>query len=106
MYYIQHRVDTLSDDKEQLKNIYSWFKENLDAPPWFKNPEGRSHEYSSISWFKDTAKEHILKIHEMSLILEKYDIFIERVTSKSPGRIVFEDKYQVSAVPNNRKIVV
>ena len=101
--YIQNHFSTSDEDKEKLDAIYNWFKKNLDAPGWFKNPEYRAHEYHSISWFKDTAKEHIHKIQEAIEILEKYDLIVERVTSKLPGRIMFEDRYQVSAVPFSKK---
>jgi|SRR5579863_110052 len=53
----------------------------------------------SLSWFKDSAKEHIKKIQDLIEIAEHYDIVIERIASKNPGYIVFEDEYQVSAVP-------
>jgi hypothetical protein len=49
-----------------------------------------------LSWFKYSAKEHIKKIQEFIEIAELYDIIIERVASKNPGYIVFEDEYQVS----------
>jgi hypothetical protein len=101
--YIQNHLSTSDEDKEKLDAIYRWFKENLDAPEWFKKPEYRQHEYHSISWFKDSAKEHILKIQEAMEILEKYDLIVERVTTKKPGRIFFEDKYQISAVPFSKK---
>ena len=103
MAYIQNQLSTSDEDKEKLDAIYNWFKKNLDAPEWFKKPEYRQHEYHSISWFKDSAKEHIFKIQKAVEILERYDLIIERVTSKLPGRIMFEDKYQISAVPFSKK---
>ena len=97
--YVENHYLTLKEDKEILAALHSWFRKNLDAPDWFKNPTGRQHEYHSLSWFKDSAKEHIQKIYEIAVILEKYDLIVERVTTKRPGRIVYEDEYQISAVP-------
>ena len=104
------RDHPLTDDKDEakLKVLTIWFEENLEAPQWFANPKGRRHETKSLSWFKDSAKIHILKVNELIEILEKYDLIIERVTSKDLGHKVYEDEFQVSAEPlkSNRKRVV
>ncbi len=47
-------------------------------------------------------------MQELIEILEKYDLIVERLISKNPGYIVYEDEYQVSAVPfkaNRYKVV-
>lgn len=100
MHFIwEHRL-TKDEDEAKLKELYAWFKGNLDAPPWFANPKGYPHESKALSWFKDTSKEHIMKMHEVMKILENYGITVERLTSKSaPGTIVYEDKIQISVVP-------
>jgi hypothetical protein len=100
MHFIwEHRL-TKDDDEAKLKELYAWFKSHLNAPPWFTNPKGYPHESKALSWFKDSSKEHILKMHEVMQVLEKYDIIVERLTSKAiPGTIVYEDEFQISAVP-------
>jgi hypothetical protein len=108
MGFIRDHSLTDDEDESKLKGLTSWFEENLDAPKWFANPVGRRHETKSLSWFKDTAKEHILKVNELIEILEKYDLIIERVTSKDLGHKVYEDEFQVSAEPlkSHRKRVI
>ena len=56
MGFIRDHQLTDDEDESKLKDLTSWFEENLDAPKWFANPEGRRHETKSLSWFKDTAK--------------------------------------------------
>jgi len=96
------------EDEAKLQVLTLWFDENLDVPKWFTNPAGRRYETKSLSWFKDTAKSHILKVNELIEILEKYNLIIERVTSKNLWHTVYEDEFQVSAEPlkSQRKRVI
>jgi hypothetical protein len=99
---------TQDDDISELKKLSVWFNQNLEKPTRFSNGTSKYNADISLSWFKDSAKEHIKKIQEFIEIAERYDIIVERVASKNPGYIVFEDEYQVSAVPfkTNRKRVI
>jgi hypothetical protein len=99
---------TQDDDISELKKLSFWFNQNLEKPTRFSNGTSKYNADISLSWFKDSAKEHIKKIQEFIEIAERYDIIVERVASKNPGYIVFEDEYQVSAVPfkTNRKRVI
>jgi len=90
---------TKDEDINKLKELTGWFNRNLEKPTKFSNGTSKYNENVSLSWFKDSAKEHIRKIQEFIEIAERYDIIVERVASKNPGYIVFEDEYQVSAVP-------
>ena len=90
---------TQDEDKKKLKQLSVWFDKNLDKPTRFSNALNKSQANVSLSWFKDSAKEHIQKIHELVVILEKYDFVVERVASKNPGYVVFEDEFQISAIP-------
>jgi len=90
---------TLDEDKLKLKTLNGWFTANLDRPDKFSNATRNHPAPISLSWFKDSAKEHIKKVYEFIEILEKYHLVIDKVTSKNPGYIIYEDDYQVSAVP-------
>lgn len=99
MGFIREHPLTDEKDESKLRDLTSWFEENLNAPEWFANPVGRRYETRSLSWFKDTAKEHILMVNELIEILERYDLIIERVTSKDLGHKVYQDEFQVLAEP-------
>ena len=104
--FVQYHELTTDEYEVTLKELYTWFKQNLDAPGWFAKPQGRWHENKARSWFKDSAKEHIQKVQEIIEILEKYNIVVERITSKTaPGHIVFQDEFQISAVPNSKTLI-
>ena len=87
------------DDILKLKLLTGWFNECLDKPTKFSNATNKSPAKVSLSWFKDSAKEHIQKIHELIEILERYDFIVDRITTQNPGYIVYEDEFQVSAIP-------
>lgn len=99
---------TKNDDIYKLKELTGWFNQHLQKPTRFSNGTSKYNARISLSWFKDSATEHIKKIQEFIDIAERYDIIIERVSSKNPGYIVFEDEHQVSAVPfkTDRKRVI
>ena len=78
-YFRDDYSATQNDDVVKLKALSAWF--------------------ISLSWFKDSSKEHINRIHELIEILERYDIVVERITSKNPGYIVYDDEFQISAIP-------
>jgi hypothetical protein len=90
---------TSKEDVNELKALNRWFNANLDKPTKFSNATNKNPASISLSWFKDTAKEHLLKTNDIIKILERYDLIIERLISKNPGYIVYEDDHQVSAIP-------
>jgi hypothetical protein len=87
------------EDVVVLKRLRKWFNENLEAPDKFSNAKNKNPESISLSWFKDSSKEHIKKIYEIREVLDKYGVVVEVVTTKNPGYIIYEDDYQVSAIP-------
>ncbi|MBS1532196.1 MAG: hypothetical protein JSU01_17975 [Bacteroidetes bacterium] len=106
--FIREHPSTSDEDVHTLKSLKDWFNANLEAPDRFSNASNKNPAAISLSWFKDSAKEHIKKIYEIREVLDKYAIVVEVVTTKNPGYIVYEDDYQVSAVPfkTDRKKVI
>lgn len=98
-YLRDHHPITTSDDNRKLKILTAWFDLNLEKPTRFSNGTSKYNANVSLSWFKDSAKDHIKYFQYFIEIAEKYDILIERITCKNPGYIVFEDEHQVSAIP-------
>jgi len=90
---------TQDDDVAKLKDLRDWFNTNLEAPDKFSNARNKNPASISLSWFKDSAKDHIKKIYEIREILEKYGVIVEVVSTKNPGYIIYDDDYQVSAIP-------
>ena len=96
---------TNDEDIIKLKELTIWFSKNLEKPARLSNGTSKHNANNSLSWFRDTASDHLKRMQSFIKIAEKYDIVIERMISKNPGYVVYEDEHQVSAVPfkNNRK---
>jgi len=49
--------------------------------------------------FKCGSKDSISRVWEMVHILEEHGIVIDKITTEKPGRVIYEDKWQVVATP-------
>jgi hypothetical protein len=93
---------SLSQAEETLlQEIRDWFNINLAKPIRFtsaKPPYYRKRQ-NGISWFKDSAREHIGKMHEMVALLKHHDVPVRMIKTTRPGYVVYEDEFQIVAVP-------
>ena len=92
----------LSNDQELiLEELRTWFNQNLAKPKKFTNakPPHYRKRQNGISWFKGSAKEHISKIWELVALLEARDIKVEMIKTHRPGYVIYEDQFQIVAVP-------
>lgn len=87
--------------KEQLEDILAWFRQNLIIPDRFSRKDADLDEDDTLglSWFKDSAKEHVSKSYELIALLELYGYMIDTLRTERPGYIVYEDDHQVVAEP-------
>jgi len=84
------------------KQHYQWFKDNLKAPTKFTRSKSKApyrKKRKAISWFKDTAAEHLRRLRDINAILEQHDFRVRMITTDRPGYIVYEDDFQVAAEP-------
>ena len=92
---------SLSHVEESLpQEIRDWFNNNLEKPKRFtsaKPPYYRKRQ-NGISWFKDSA-QHIRRMREMVVLLEHHDVPTRMIKTARPGYVVYEDEFQIVAVP-------
>jgi hypothetical protein len=92
------RVDPV--DRERLEELARWFNDNLAAPERFTRKRNASHRnHPCLSWFKDSASEHIRRAREVMEILSRYQVPGEMLVTATPGFVVYEDEFQVVAEP-------
>lgn len=84
-------------EQEQEKELEKWFDSHLMKPSSFSRSSKTSAHNNAVSWFKDSAKEHISKMREMVAILEAHGVHVEVIQTERPGYIVYEDEFQVAA---------
>jgi hypothetical protein len=100
-YLLKDKGVLTPDEETYLQEIHRWFDKNLNQPDRFtsaKPPYYRKRQ-DGISWFKDSAGEHINKIRELLALLTSHGVLAEMIKSNRPGYIVYEDQFQIVAVP-------
>jgi hypothetical protein len=88
-------------EEEQHDLIRQWFNDNLEKPTRFtasKPPYYRKQD-KAISWFKDSANQHLARMRELANILERHGISVQMLKTDRVGYVVYEDEYQVVAEP-------
>ncbi len=103
-----HAVRNLRDEEKlhaheeaQHDSIVRWFDEHLEKPTRFtaSKPPFYRKKSKAISWFKDTAHEHLARVRELVVILEHHGISVEMLKANRVGYIVYEDEFQIVAQP-------
>lgn len=85
---------------QQIAEINGWFDDNLALPGQFARG---SNGQPGLSWFKPGASDHIKRMHQLKLALEACGVHVEILTTKRPGRIIWQDEHQVVAEPGSRR---
>jgi hypothetical protein len=89
----------LSHEQQTYEVAYEWFRKNLKKPGSFTRSSKPHAKNVALSWFKDSATEHIAKMYEFCAILEVHGVQVEVLLTERPGYVVYEDDFQVAAEP-------
>jgi hypothetical protein len=89
------------NQEEELREIREWFDENLEKPDRFtaSKPPYYRKQSKAISWFKETAHDHINKVLEMAVIVESHGVRVTKLEAERVGYVVYEDEFQIVAEP-------
>lgn len=80
------------EDADLFMEINDWFSENL---PW---PEPCKRQEPAICFFKTENADEMMKWIKPALwLLDKYNHPYYLVYTNTPGKIIYEDKYQIVA---------
>jgi len=98
--YLKKHGNLEVPDRERLEKLIVYFDNELPIPEYYQDEKNRQIAKSATSWFKDNAKDFIASMNELALILEKYNVSVERIHEKKlPGKKIYEDEYQVTVLP-------
>lgn len=87
-------------EEEHHDSVRWWFHENLENPTRFTGSRPFYRKKSrAISWFKDSATEHLARARELVAILETHGVPVHMLKAQRVGYSVYEDEYQVVAEP-------
>ena len=90
----------LSDGEEKLfDGIRCWFNRHLPVPRRFSRSRRPHAHRNAVCWFKVQAEECLDRMRELAALLQRKGVATEVLETQRPGYIVYEDDYQVAAVP-------
>ena len=88
---LRDRGRLVPHQRASLNEAYAWLKTHLPCPPF----SGSDWSPEAVCWFKDSAEPSIKKMWEIVALLKENDIAVRLLRSKNPGKIVYEDDFQV-----------
>ncbi|MEH6697548.1 MAG: hypothetical protein V7672_02505 [Brevundimonas sp.] len=95
---------------KELAALDRWFTTHLARPDFFvsggdryRNRRAKAANQSGLSWFKPGAAEHIRRMHRLKAALEACGIHVDILTTRDPGRIIWQDAHQIVAEPGGRR---
>ena len=95
----------LPHERATYDEIYAWFSVNLKRPSLLRRArswrpgERRAGANIALSWFKDSAIEHIRRMRTIAEILREHGLIVQTIVTEKPGYVVYEDAHQVAAEP-------
>ena len=86
-------------DEEAYFDLDDWFRVELPEPPFYDD----GNSIGAVTWFKTTsAADMLARLEPLRDILRRYDVPHDRIERNDPGRIVYEDHFQVGVIPYSR----
>jgi hypothetical protein len=94
------RADLLSvEDEETYFDIDDWFNRHLPNPPFYDDGNG----IRAVTWFKrSTTTDMLPRLEPLQRILGEHGVACHLVETDDPGRIVYEDHFQLGVIPHLR----
>jgi hypothetical protein len=93
-HYLLKKGALSPEEAKMFKETDEWFDQHLPEPEYYKrgNPE------KAVSWFKENALPLVDRLNPVVDMLARHGIECHMVRTDTPGRIIYEDEYQVGAV--------
>lgn len=93
--YRFQRDGKLNDEEKKIYHEIDgvWFQKELPNPPFYDDDKPGK----PITWFKTFTTSHMLeKLQPLMDMMDKYNMPYDMVFTNFPGRIVYEDNFQVA----------
>ncbi len=88
---LRDRDQLAAHEVEQIEDVFRWFNSNIPCPPY--SSSGWSRE--AVSWFKDSAIDAIKRIRDLAVLLDSHGKPVRMLRSVRPGKVLYEDRFQV-----------
>jgi hypothetical protein len=95
--YALHKGEELTPhDQERLEQLLKWFATGLPVPPSGSIPSG------AIFWYNDVGP-FSQRMWDLVHLLSEYGIISEMIAAGFIGKVVYQNKHQVAAIPRNTR---
>ena len=101
-YELRDSPQIAAKDRTTLADALTWFAQHLETPSRFNRTKSKGYyrrNTRGIAWFKDSATEHLARMHEIRRVLEQHGHVVEMISEARVGYVVYEDAFQVIAEP-------
>jgi hypothetical protein len=99
LYALEDRGELRAGEIEWFRESELWLNKHLPRPDrlaWSSRPNAPER---ALSWFKDSAVEHVSRVRALCELLEHKGIPVTELRTEKPGYVVYQDEYQVVAMP-------
>ncbi len=91
------------DDSNELCRLLKVFESELVVPTCYGERKHQdSMRYKAICWFKNGSGDLIQIMWIMAWFLRERGMALQMFRTRKPGRVLYEDKHQIAAVPPRR----
>lgn len=94
--HIMESEDLESYEADFCRDLFDWLNEFLPEPPF----DEKRWPKRAVSWLKTNQKDLIRRFREAQVFLDERGIATTVVYSSKPGMKLYEDEYQIVAIPN------
>jgi hypothetical protein len=101
-YELRDSPDVAAPDRELLAETLNWFEKHLETSTRFNRTKSKGfyrRKTRGIAWFKDSAIEHLARMHEIKGVLERYGHSVMMLSETRVGYVIYDDAFQVVAEP-------
>jgi hypothetical protein len=98
-YDIFRERELPNSQHSELEQLLEWFRNHLAIPKKFTASKHPRAEAVGISWIRASAHQHITHLRQLVALLREAGIQIEELRTHRPGYVLYEDDYQVVALP-------
>ena len=96
--YRLREEESLGRDRiERLAEMLDWFKQHLPVPPFDQVLAARRWSDRAVCWFRGIQNEPLRRMWPMVKLLQEGGTPVRFITTARPGRILYEDSFQIVA---------
>jgi hypothetical protein len=99
LYALERDGELADSELAWFREEEAWFEKHLKRPTRLAKARSPNAQAAAVSWFKDSAVEHVRRMHALAALLHARDIPVDILRTDRPGYIVYEDEFQVTAEP-------